>query len=89
MVGTDNSFDEPEITFDLSTENLFHTIALSEQLSDSKVTQVKWDEMEHIMADQRTIMKMYEWAMTENYKLTDKLRLAEKSHQFATPTEAY
>lgn len=87
MVGMDNGLDEPEVTFRLSTGTLSKNIILFEQVSESEDTSVKWNEMEQIMVNYTTFMKIYERAMTENLKLTKKLQLIKKSHQFAAPTE--
>lgn len=61
---------------------------IDEHVSDIKDNSVKWDEIEQIMADYKTVIKMYEIAITENYKMTEKLQRTEKSHQSTAHTKA-
>lgn len=89
MIGIDNGLDKFDVTFRLSTENLFQTLVLSKHVSESDDTLVKWDEIEQIMTDYKLVMKMYQGAMTENYKLNEKLQQAEKSQQIVAHTEAH
>lgn len=79
IVRIDNGLDAPAVTFQLSSENISQTVVLSEQVSEYEDTSVKWDAMEQIMANYKMVMKMYEWTMTENYKLNKKLQHVEKN----------